>query len=410
MRLPLAARLSSPAARTGLYYTSLFSTGAVANPFLPIWLSDKGIDETYIGLVNAAPIFAMIALNLIVGRIADKANDWRSVIVFGSVFATVPPVLLLFSDGLWPILIIWTLVIVPFQAIAPIVDAATYRMSRRQSLNFGAIRVWGTLGFIVTTLIAGFVLDLEGAVAFVPLLIVVCAIRAVLSLQLPLFRGGEEAAHRPHYPIDAPISPLVAVRIGELWRPWFLLTMLGAALLHASHMMQMAFGALIWAEAGLSGLTIGLLWASAPAGEILAMLFFERLSKRFAARHIIFVACVCGALRWFGMGLEPNVWVLLVLQLLHMATMGLGFLGITNFIANWTTEDIAAEAQSFFVMIRQVVTVVALLSFGVLAETFGAGGFYVAAAGSAVGAVLVVASLRLMNPKYEQAELKGMIR
>jgi PPP family 3-phenylpropionic acid transporter len=405
----LAARMGSPAARAGIFYSSLFLTGAVSNPFLPIWLTEKGISPEQIGIINAAPIFAMIAINLVVGRIADRASDWRTVIVVGSIMAAVPPFFLLVMDGYLPILIIWTLLIVPFQAIAPVVDAAAYRMARRNNYDFGAIRVWGTIGFVVMTLAAGLVLDWHGAVAFVPLLIAVSVARAALSLQLPLFRGGEEHL-RPTYPIDAPISPLVAVRMGELWKPWFILTLVGASFLHGSHMMQMGFGALIWSEAGLPGWVIGILWAVAPTAEILAMFYFERITRRFAARHLILLGCICGAVRWWGFGLEPNMWVLMGLQTLHLATVGLTFLGITNFIANWTSEDIAAEAQSFFVMIRQVITVITLIGFGYLAAAFGAGAYFVAALLAGLGAVMVFASLMLMSPKVEKAELKGVFR
>ncbi|WP_240229747.1 MFS transporter [Devosia lacusdianchii] len=400
MGLPLAARLGSPAVRTGLFYATLFTSGAVSNPFLPIWLSERGIGTAEIGVINAAPIFAMIVINLIVGRLADRASDWRTVIVIGSILAAIPPIFLLFMDSYVAVIILWTLVIVPFQAIAPVVDAAAYRMARRTGMDFGAIRVWGTIGFVVVTLLAGVVLDRLGPQAFIPLLIAVSVIRALMSLGLPLFRAPDEYM-RPMHPIDAPINPLIAIRLGQMWRPWFLLTLIGASLLHGSHMMQMGFGALIWAEEGIPGWVIGILWAVAPTAEILAMVFFERITKRFAARHLILLGCIAGAIRWWGFALEPDIWVLVLLQTLHLATVGLTFLGITNFIANWTSEDIAAEAQSFFVMIRQVITVVALLGFGFLAGSLGAGAFYVASIMSGVGAVMVLASLFIMNPKKE---------
>ena len=402
MGLPLAARLNQPAARTSLYYATLFTSGAVSNPFLPIWLSERGIDTASIGVINAVPIFAMILINMIVGRLADRASDWRTVIVIGSVLAAIPPIFLLFMDSYAAIIILWTLVIVPFQAIAPVVDAAAYRMARRTGLDFGAIRVWGTIGFVFVTLVSGLVLDRLGPHAFIPLLIVVSVIRAFAAFGLPLFRGQDDNA-RPVHPIDAPINPLIAIRLGQLWRPWFLMTLIGASLLHGSHMMQMGFGALLWAEQGVPGWAIGLLWAVAPTAEILAMVYFERITKRFAARHLILMGCLCGAIRWWGFALEPSIGVLVLLQTLHLATVGLTFLGITNFIANWTSEDIAAEAQSFFVMLRQVVTVVALLGFGLLAGSIGSAAYYVAAILSAVGAVMVLISLFIMNPKKEAA-------
>lgn len=403
MGLPLAARYDSPAVRTSVYYATLFTSGAVSNPFLPIWLSERGLNTATIGVVNAVPIFAMIVINLVVGRLADRASDWRTVIVIGSILAAIPPIFLLFTDSYAAIIILWTLVIVPFQAIAPVVDAAAYRMARRTGLDFGAIRVWGTIGFVLVTLLSGLALDRLGPASFIPMLIGVSFIRAAASLRLPRFRGQNDNA-RPTHPIDAPINPLIAIRLGELWRPWFLMTLIGASLLHGSHMMQMGFGALLWAEQGVPGWAIGLLWAVAPMAEILAMLYFERITRRFAARHLILLGCVCGAIRWWGFALEPNIAVLVLLQTLHLATVGLTFLGITNFIANWTTEDIAAEAQSFFVVLRQVVTVITLLGFGVLVGSIGSAAYYGAAILSGIGAIMVLVSLMVMNPKKEKAQ------
>ena len=77
----------SPSARTAIFYATFYSTPAVSNPFLAIWLSDKGLSSTQIGFVNALPVFLMILLNVAVGRVADHAKDWRSVIVAGAVIA-----------------------------------------------------------------------------------------------------------------------------------------------------------------------------------------------------------------------------------------------------------------------------------------------------------------------------------
>lgn len=409
MGRPLAARISTPAARTGAYYTTLLLSAAVANPFLPIWLTGKGMTTAEIGMINALPILLMVALNLVVGRIADRASDWRTVIVVGSIAAAVPPFMLLVAEGYWAILIVWALLMMPFQAIAPVVDAAAFRMARRQGIDFGILRVWGTIGFVAMTLVAGFTLDIWGVVAFVPLMIAVSLVRAAMALQLPLMRDRSETG-RPTYPIDAPVSRLVAVRAGELWQPWFILTLLGAALLFASQMMFLGFGALIWSQAGISGLVIGLIWAVAPASEIVAMLYFHKFSKWLAARQLILIGCGCAVLRWCGFALEPDVWVLAVLQLLNMATVGFTILGITSFIGNWTSEHIAAEAQSFFFMIRQVITVAALIGFGYLVGTLGAGAYFVAAGMAALGGALILASLVLMNPRRERAEMKGIFR
>jgi PPP family 3-phenylpropionic acid transporter len=166
-------------------------------------------------------------------------------------------------------------------------------------------------------------------------------------------------------------------------------------------MLQSTFGALIWKQAGVPEWALGPLWALGPGGEIVVMLFFGRLVKRFSARHIILFASVVTVVRWIGFASQPPLWGLFLLQLLNMATFGLSYLGIISFIANWTTEAIAAETQAFFQVIRQVVTVAALVGFGYLVAHFDVGAYYGAAALGLAGAVLTTGSLMLMRTRHE---------
>src|SRR5690606_28405116 len=127
-----------------------------------------------------------------------------------------------------------------------------------------------------------------------------------------------------------------------------------------------------------------------------------RLARRFSARHLIMVACLVAIVRWVGFALEPALWVLAVLQFSNMLTFGLSYLGIINFVANWTSEDIAAEAQSFYTVIRQVAQVAALAGFGFLTAAFGAGAFFGAAGMALAGGVLTFGSLLLMPARQER--------
>ena len=57
----------------------------------------------------------------------------------------------------------------------------------------------------------------------------------------------------------------------------------------------------------------------------------------------------------------------------------MGYLGMVHFIANWTSEDIAAETQGFAFVLQQGAGVVALVVFGVLVGLFGGKAFFAAA-------------------------------
>ena len=76
--------VSGPALRTGRYFTTLFMPAAVSVVYLGPWLAQSGLDTGQIGLINAAPVLAMLLISLLAGRLADRAPDWRQVIVLGT--------------------------------------------------------------------------------------------------------------------------------------------------------------------------------------------------------------------------------------------------------------------------------------------------------------------------------------
>jgi PPP family 3-phenylpropionic acid transporter len=338
-----------------------------------------------------------LALNLIIGRVADRASDWRQVIVIGALVAGIVPVGLFFVNEFWGILLFWTLASLPGGAVGPVLDAATMRMTRRNGTDFGSIRAWGTVGYMLFNGLTGFLVVWFGAGIFVPLFVGLALLRAAASLQLPAFRAP------PDQMTVAAIRPVAGKLAEIITRPWFVLPLVGFALVFGTHIVLNAFGALLWKEQGISEDIIGPLIALGAASEAGMMFLWKRFGGRVSARHLILVSALVSVLRWAAMAFSPPVWALVLLQLSHGITFALGYLGCVHFIANWTSEDIAAETQSLFTVLQQVASVVALVGFGWLVGVFGAHAYLFAALAAVMGALCIWVSLRLMQPKDDAA-------
>jgi PPP family 3-phenylpropionic acid transporter len=382
---------ASPELRAALYHFTVFGPIAVSSVYFGIWLSNRGIGADEIGIINAAPLILMLLVNQLVGRIADKAPDWRGVIIVLSLIAGVAPVGLFFLSGFWGIILIWTLCVSASFALVPITDAATLRMTQRRGTSFSTIRAWGTVGFTTASLAAGPLIAWFGDAAFVPIFLAFALLRALLSFQLPRFREGEDRS-------AATVARQGASQFRQVLKPWFLLTLLGVALLYATHAGLGTFGALLWTEQGITPEFIGPLIGLMAAAEAAMMFAWGRLKLKVSARHIIIFACLVAIVRWVVMALSPPLWLLFPLQLLHAITFAAGYLGGVYFIANWTSDDIAAEAQGFSYVLQQAMTVAMILGMGWCVAAFGPGAWLLAAAFSLAGALCVVISLRL-QPK-----------
>lgn len=131
------------------------------------------------------------------------------------------------------------------------------------------------------------------------------------------------------------------------------------------------------------------------------MFIWKRFGGKVSARQMILVSALTSVLRWAAMAFSPPVWVLVLLQLTHGVTFALGYLGCVHFIANWTSEDIAAETQSLFTVLQQVMSVIALIGFGWLIGAFGAHAYLFASLAAAIGALCIWLSLKMMQPKED---------
>ncbi len=391
MVMPPWASRFSPELRAAIFHFSVFTSSGVAAAYFGVWMADKGISSSEIGFINAAPVLALLIINLFVGRLADRASDWRQMIIFLALVGGVLPLGLFFVTGFFGILVVWTLFSIPTGSLPPVLDAATLRMTERNGTAFGNIRGWGTIGSLVASAATGGVTAWLGPAAFVPTLLIFSLLRAALSLQLPRFRAPERAAT---------LAPSIgASRLRQVMQPWFILPLIAFALVQATHSIFVAFLALIWTRQGVPMGLIGPLVATSTAAEAVIMFVWRRIGARVSARQMILAACLATALRWTVVAFGPPVPVLFVMQLLHALTFGVGYLGTVHFIANWTREEIAAEAQGFAFVLQQGVAVAALVGFGGLVGLFGAKAFLAAGLMGLIGAGCVLVSLKLKPPR-----------
>ena len=176
------------------YYAMAFLPPAVTVTYLPIWLNERGVSDAEIGLINTLPMAGMLLFSVFVGRLADRASDWKQAIMLGTGVAAVCSLLLGFTTGFWTILVVWALATLPAGLVSPVADAAAMRLSLRLGFSFGVTRAWGTIGFLAMCFATGYVVLWLGASAFVWLFAL--AWFKLFSLQSSYSRRSSRAASR----------------------------------------------------------------------------------------------------------------------------------------------------------------------------------------------------------------------
>ncbi len=181
-------------------------------------------------------------------------------------------------------------------------------------------------------------------------------------------------------------------------RPWLFLPLLAWAMIFSSHLVLNAFQTLLWKQQGLPDSVSSGLLALGALSEAAMFFAFRSLASSYPPRNLLVLSGVVSTLRWFAMAYSPNIYFLVPMQLLHSITFALGFLGCVNYITQWTSEDMSAEAQGFAVVLQQILAVIMFTIFGHLMALYGAGAYFASAAIAAAGTVVVLSSFRTTLP------------
>ena len=325
----------SQSLRYSSYYGAVFLALGVYLPFWPLWLDSQGLTASQIGLVLAVASWARVVGTPLVGRLADASGRTHATMV-GLAIASAALFALFFGvSGFWAILILHLAWALAFNPLIPLGESRAMAAVRSAGLDYGRMRLWGSLTFILGSLAAGEAIDWQGPGAVLILVLLALLASVVAAIALPRAVAARPATGAPRW------RSLLADR-------GFLLFLMAAGLMQASHAAYYGFSALHWRAAGLGEVAIGWLWAEGVIAEILLFVVAARLIARLGPLRLFMLAGAAGVLRWTLLWATSEPALLIVAQALHALTFGAAHLGAMHFIAARTPEGLSASAQTLY--------------------------------------------------------------
>ncbi|MBI3446727.1 MAG: 3-phenylpropionate MFS transporter [Magnetospirillum sp.] len=367
---------SAAALRLGLYYAALFVAVGIHIPFWPLWLQDRGLSPSEIGLVAAAGYLTRLAASPIIGHMADHSGERRRLMIILAALAAGLWLIFPLLHGFSPILVLSVIAIFPFTGLIPLGDTLAMMVVNRHGLDYGRVRLWGSLAFIAAATLLGKALG-DWPVTALPFLLAAALLVTALAC-----RGLPDLKVIRHEDRPPPVLPL-------LRNPVFLLFVATSALNQMAHTVYYAFATISWKAAGLSDAVIGLLWSEGVVAEIVLFAISNRVVARVGPAGLLLVAGVGGVVRWLVLGTTASLPLVAAAQLLHAATFGCAHLGAIHFITRAVPQGLSARAQGIFAAIAVGLAPGLITPFsGQLYERLGGGAFLAMAGMSALSALL----------------------
>ncbi len=374
----------------GLYFATLFLIYGVHVTYYPVWLHARGLRPEEIGLITALPIFMRTLLTPMIASFADYRGNHRTIIVALSVACVVLTGIISQCTTFMSLLITSVPFAIVVASIMPLTETIAVTGVRGAGHDYGRMRLWGSLTFLLATIISGFAFDAYGAGVGIWILLAACVATAAAALLLPKPVTAPEVKATALHP-QAPVAPISVPALHLLTMPVFAAFLLAMGAIHGAHAAFYTFGALHFKALGFSGATFGWLWAVSVFVEIGVFAYSKQLIARFGATQLIIAAGVASIVRWGGMSLDPSLAVVTLLQVLHGLTYGASHLGAIHFIARAVPTVGAGTAQALYSAIGSgFITGLATLASGYLYPTLGGKTFLAMGALAAVGLIAAV--------------------
>jgi PPP family 3-phenylpropionic acid transporter len=314
-------------------YALLFFGGGIMLPYVPLYLAHLGLSGAEIGvLTGMQPILRWIAA---IGwaYVADRWRIRRRVIVATAIVGGLGFVPFCLVRDFWSLALVIAWIGLLHGALIPLTDATVMDHLARLGGDYGRVRLWGSVAFVVAALASAPAVHAFGA-GIVPFLVLapVVALPPALA-RLPAEQLGHVAHFQPPWRLATP--PMRAL-------------LAAAFLVNASAGAWVAFFALHVGRLGLSNTVPGVAWGVAVTAEVVLLFAGSRLLGRFSAEGLIVLAGATSAVRWAVTAVAPDQLTLVAAQAGQAFTFGALHLAALALVARLVPAASSTSGQALY--------------------------------------------------------------
>ena len=348
-------------------YAAMYAAYGVASPFLPAFVSERGLSPEQLGLALAAGTGLRLVSAPLAGRIGDILRALRVMLVVSIAAAAFVTLGYLPARGFWMVLAVMLL---QAWALAPMSVLADALALGARSFEYGRVRGTGSAAFVLGTLLSGQAIGAFGLEVIVPLQALLLGAAALAATRVPELTHDRRAG---------------AARAGDvaglLRIARYRNLVLVAALVLGSHAMHDAFAVIRWSAAGISPASSSLLWSEAVAAEVIVFfLVGPALVSRLAPSGAMALAAAAGVLRWTVMAQTTDILALALVQPLHGFTFALLHLACMRLLLRTVPSGLEGTAQALYATVGVgAASALLTLASGALYGRLGAEAFWVMA-------------------------------
>ena len=291
------------------YFSYYFFVGAFV-PYWGLYLQSEHFSAADIGILMSLFQISRIFAPNFWGWLADHTGKRAQWIKLTSFLGLCGFMAVFWAHGFFWLFFVMAALSLFTSSTLPLAESLTLAHLATTNGHYSRIRMWGSLGFIVASVVLGFVIDVSGIKSVLWFLLLVQMTLFALSYTLP---DPKLVAHEnDHFSIWQVIK-----------HPNVIALLIGCSLMVTAHGVLYNFYSIYLSQHGYSKGTIGLLWAVGVVCEIGIFMLMPKIMNRYSLKTILIISLALAVLRFSLIGVAiDHLWLLILAQSLHAATFG----------------------------------------------------------------------------------------
>jgi PPP family 3-phenylpropionic acid transporter len=317
-----------------VFYVLFFGSVGVTLPWLPAWFDELGFGPSRVGLLLALHPLAMMLCPPFWGAWADRSgrpDRVLRVLAFGAACAFFP---LLWVRSYAATVACVAAYAVFVSSITPTLDAVALRSLNGDGGAYARIRLFGSVGFVVTTFAFGHGVSAPG----VRVIQVAWGFMFAYALWSLRVRARAQPARAAH-----PLAALGLLKDGSSRQ----LLVACAAHWVACAPYHGSFARLV-KDRALEPSVVGDSVGTGVAAELAVMAAWPLLGGRWSTRTLLVGSFLLSGVRWAAVALVTDPRLLVALQLLHGFTFAAFYLAAVSEVTARVAPELRASGQALF--------------------------------------------------------------
>ena len=291
------------------YFSYYFFVGAFV-PYWGLYLQSEHFSAADIGILMSLFQISRIFAPNFWGWLADHTGKRAQWIKLTSFLGLCGFMAVFWAHGFFWLFFVMAALSLFTSSTLPLAESLTLAHLATTNGHYSRIRMWGSLGFVVASVVLGFVIDASDIKSILWFLLLVQMTLFALSYTLP---DPKLVAHEnDHFSIWQVIK-----------HPNVIALLIGCSLMVTAHGVLYNFYSIYLSQHGYSKGTIGLLWAVGVVCEIGIFMLMPKIMNRYSLKTILITSLALAVLRFSLIGAAiDHLWLLILAQSLHAATFG----------------------------------------------------------------------------------------